>query len=81
MTDLTGIWESEIIDFAASQKHTSESRINQTGAYIWANSASTWGMLAGYVQVTDGEEWLNALFSMRVFAISFEHRYDPMARS
>jgi hypothetical protein len=62
MTDLTGIWQSEIIDFTASQKHTSESRITQTGAYIWANSATTWGKLAGYVQVIDGEEWLNALF-------------------
>ncbi len=62
MTDLTGIWESELIDFTASLKYKSECKITQTGASIWANSATTQGMLAGYVHVIDGAEWLNAFF-------------------
>jgi hypothetical protein len=60
MTDLTGIWESEVTDLATPAKHTGELNIRQTGTFVLSNSAPGWDMWHGYVEVLNGAEWLTA---------------------
>ena len=61
MTDLTGIWESEIVDYTNPHKHTGELKITHTGTFVLSNS-TTWDMWSGYVEVIDDAEQLTASF-------------------
>jgi hypothetical protein len=60
LTDLTGTWESEVIDPASPQKHVGKLKITHTGILVSSNSAPGWDMWHGYVEVLNGAEVLTA---------------------